>query len=253
MPRLYLRPARAGQGGRKGFRSCHRSLPLWNLPSVWARGGLLLPWWLGGGGGEWCPGLSVVPQSPSHCPPLWAVRPGRPLTLPTSWLGPGVRTCLCTQRREVARPTLALPPITFPPMPFIGCLLCTRPTASSFNPLHFLRVLRFACFTRGRARSGCDETETAAAGWEGVGGSWSPGCGLRALFCRLPVSLSQHLSLSGPQPPLPPSWPGSFPASLSSSNFLWVDRETGGVSFAVLIQGCAGRSSGGPRDHVNQW
>lgn len=144
----------------------------------------------------------MVPQFPSHCPPLWAVRPGRPLTLLTSWLGPGFRTCLCTQPREVARPPLALPPISFPPLPFIGCLLCTKPTASSFNPLHFcgfcdLPVLQGDGPGPGVMRKRPQQQD--GRGWRQL----ESGCGLRALVCRLPVSLSQHLPLSGPQPPSP--------------------------------------------------
>lgn len=52
----------------------------------------------------------------------------------------------------------------------------------------------------------------------------------------------------GPSPlwasaPLLPSWAGSFPESLSSSSFLWVDGGRGRGS--LLIQGCAGHSSWG--------
>lgn len=142
VPSLRLSPASAPQSRRKGFGSCRHSCPRWSLPSVWARGGLLLPWWLGGGGGEVMPvAVSGSPEFPSHCQLLWVNRPGRPLTLPTSWPGPGVRACLCTQGREVGRPPLAIPLVPYPSVPFTGCLLCTKPTTPSFNPFHFLWVL----------------------------------------------------------------------------------------------------------------
>lgn len=175
----------------------------------------------------------MVPQFPSHCPNSGqSGQEGLLPCLPRGWVQGFVRVCA------------PLPPISFPPLPFIGCLLCTKPTASSLNPLHFLWVLRFACFTRRRARLGVMRKRPQQQ--DGKGG--------RQLESRVRVEgpglQTPCLPKPAPSPfwasaPLPPSWPGSFPASLSSSSFLWVDRETGGVSFAVLTQGCAGRASRG--------
>lgn len=74
--------------------------------------------------------------------------------------------------------------------------------------------------------------------------------GLRALGCRLPVSLSQGLPVPGPQSPSPyPGWDHS--ESLSRSSFLWVDKGGEGAGGdSVLIQGVLATHPGDPRDLI---
>lgn len=58
-----------------------------------------------------------------------------------------------------------------------------------------------------------------------MGGSWSTACGSRALVCRLSVSLSQSLPLSGLPPPFPHPGLGHSQGPFLAPSFLWVDQE----------------------------
>lgn len=140
---------------------------------------------------------------------------------------------MCAQGSEVTRPPFPLPLVPDAPhwMPTVY-----EAQASSFNPFRFLCGSGICPVYLGDwpCWGGLQE-------WGGVG--WGPGSGLRALGCRLPVSLSQGLPLPGLSP-LPSSWAGSFPESLARSSFLWVDKgEEGrgrfcaqpGVSWSLIL------------------
>lgn len=112
-----------------------------------------------------------------------------------------------------------------PPLPFTGCLLCTRLVASSCNLCHFLQGSAVCpCFTKEMGKSvemGAGLQQQMGPGGSGVGGGWSPGVafGLWAADC---------LHEPAPSPPraaAPPStsWARSFPESRFGSSFLWVD------------------------------